>query len=303
MKILYGNQFTDKEKKQLIPVIHSNIMVGMKVLCDQVIAFNLQEGITGQDEFETICALDENDGIDGTIGDMIKTLWKDPVIQTVWERRNEYQIIDSVKYYFEKIDEVKSPDYIPTKDDVLQSRARTSGIVTEEYIIDTVPFEMYDVGGQRNERKKWIHCFEGVTAVVFVAALSEYDQTLFEDASTNRVIEALDLFEDICNNHYFLKSSMILFLNKSDLFKNKIATKNIKDYPLFSDFNGKAGSYEDGLAYFQNKFLEKNNNPSRQVYVHPTCATDSKNVKIVFDSCKEIIMQQNMQDAGWGGDD
>merc|ERR1719174_3577782 len=58
------------------------------------------------------------------------------------------------------------------------ARVRTSGIVTERYCIEGSTFEMYDVGGQRNERKKWIHCFDNVTAVIFVAALSEYDQVL-----------------------------------------------------------------------------------------------------------------------------
>ena len=58
----------------------------------------------------------------------------------------------------------------------LRTRVRTSGIVEEKYIIDEVTFVMYDVGGQRNERKKWIHCFDNVTAVIFVAAVSEYDQ-------------------------------------------------------------------------------------------------------------------------------
>ena len=43
----------------------------------------------------------------------------------------------------------------------------------EEYVIDGVPFVVYDVGGQRNERRKWIHCFNDVTAIIFVAALSE----------------------------------------------------------------------------------------------------------------------------------
>ncbi len=56
------------------------------------------------------------------------------------------------------------------------------------------------MGGQRNERKKWIHCFDDVTAVIFVAALSEYDQTLFEDSTTNRLLGAVELFGEICNN-------------------------------------------------------------------------------------------------------
>merc|ERR1712100_830153 len=71
------------------------------------------------------------------------------------------------------------------------------GIVEEAYNIDGVEFRMYDVGGQRNERKKWIHCFDNVTAVIFVGAISEYDQVLYEDKTQNRLIEAVDLFEEI----------------------------------------------------------------------------------------------------------
>lgn len=61
---------------------------------------------------------------------------------------------------------------------------------------------MYDVGGQRNERKKWIHCFDDVTAVIFVASLSEYDQVLYEDNTVNRMEEAVTLFSDIANSRY-----------------------------------------------------------------------------------------------------
>ena len=108
-----------------------------------------------------------------------------------------------MKYYFENIDRIKQPNYLANQQDILLSRVRTSGIVTERYEIDGSQFEMYDVGGQRNERKKWIHCFDDVTAVIFVAALSEYDQRLFEDANTNRMTEAIDLFDEIANNRYF----------------------------------------------------------------------------------------------------
>jgi guanine nucleotide-binding protein subunit alpha len=41
---------------------------------------------------------------------------------------------------------------------------------------------MFDVGGQRSERKKWIHCFEAVTSIIFCVSLSEYDQVLLEES-------------------------------------------------------------------------------------------------------------------------
>jgi GTPase SAR1 family protein len=188
MKLIYGDQYSEAEKKQQIPTIYSNILQAIKVLVEHAIAFNLVDQVEAKVEFELLKSIDENDAITLAVGNAIKALWHDPGIKMVWDRRAEFQIIESVQYYFNKIDQIKMPDYVPDKDDIVYSRVRTSGIVTERYIIDNTTFEMYDVGGQINERKKWIHCFEGVTAVIFVAAISEYDQMLFEDASKNRMV-------------------------------------------------------------------------------------------------------------------
>ena len=81
---------------------------------------------------------------------------------------------------------------------------------------------MFDVGGQRSERKKWIHCFEGVTSIIFCVALSGYDLVLAEDEEMNRMMESMKLFDSICNNKWFVETSIILFLNKKDLFEQKI---------------------------------------------------------------------------------
>ena len=78
--------------------------------------------------------------------------------------------------YFEKLDVIADELYIPSVDDVLLSRTRTTGIVRTELMIDNAEFHIFDCGGARNERRKWIHAFHNVTAVIFVAALSEYDQ-------------------------------------------------------------------------------------------------------------------------------
>lgn len=55
-------------------------------------------------------------------------------------------------------------------------------------------YRMVDVGGQRSERRKWIHCFESVTSIIFLVALSEYDQVLAESSNEVKEQSALDYF-------------------------------------------------------------------------------------------------------------
>lgn len=93
-----------------------------------------------------------------------------------------------------------------------------------------------DVGGQKSERKKWLHCFEGVTAVLFCAAINEYDMVMREDNKTNRMIDTLQVFDDIVNNKWFAKTAVILFLNKRDLFEEKI--KSVDLNVCFPDYRG-----------------------------------------------------------------
>merc|ERR1712115_542100 len=122
----------------------------------------------------------------------------------------KFQFPDSGPYFFDRMDALIADGYIPTQQDVLRSRVRTTGIVESSFQIDGNDFKMFDVGGQRNERKKWIHCFENVTSVLFVAAISAYDQVLFEDEEKNRMEEALELFEEISCNEWFEDTAMIL---------------------------------------------------------------------------------------------
>lgn len=300
MKLIYGQKFTDAERKQQAPLIFNNVVVSIKILCEQTVNLNLVSQVTFKTEFDMIRAMDENDPINVTNGKAIEMLWtQDPGIKATWDRRSEYQLVESVQFYFNKMPVIYDPAYLPTEDDLLHSRIRTTGIVTETYIIDGSTFEMYDVGGQRNERKKWIHCFEGVTAIIFVAAISEYDQKLFEDAATNRMVEALDLFEDISNNQFFVKSSIILFFNKKDLFESKLKQKNIRDTPNFSDYAGPDGDFTAGAQYFVDKFTSRSKQEGRQIYHHLTCATDTQNVKVVFNACKDIILRDNLKNTGF----
>lgn len=300
MKLIYGNRYTESECKKYIPTIHANILQTIHIFLHHLKEYNYYDEIKQVNELKILEETLVTSKIDEELGNVIKIFWNDDAVQKLWSKRSEFQIVgESVVYFVNRIDIIANENYVPSQDDILNSRVKTTGIVTEGYTIDGTAFEMYDVGGQRNERKKWIHCFEGVTAVIFVAALSEFDMKLYEDGSTNRMVEALELFDDICNNTFFKTSSMILFLNKKDLFEQKIKSKSIADSEAFKDYKGAPNSYDDGVKYFIQKFLEKNKSGSeRNIYQHVTCATDTKNVKVVFNACKDIILQENLAKMG-----
>lgn len=154
MKILYGTTFSEDERKAQTLTIHNNIIVAMKQLVKQVklLVFESYIQAENQASFDLLQGVSDDDLITPAIGDAIKALWSDTAIRRVWERRNEFNLIESVQFYFDRIDIIKSPEYIPSKEDILYNRIRTSGIITERYLIDNAIFEMYDVGGQRNER-------------------------------------------------------------------------------------------------------------------------------------------------------
>jgi len=227
----------------------------------------------------------------------IADLWKDEGIQQAYSKRNEYQLIDGAAYCFENVQRFATPDYIPTPTDVLRVRARTTGIIETTFRVKDSSFRMVDVGGQRSERKKWIHCFQEVTAIIYCAALNEYDMKLFEDEKVNRMEESLELFQEICNSKWFTKTAMILFLNKYDLFKEKIKTVDLK--VLFEDYQGGCNEKE-ALDYIQDRFVTLNKNGNKKIFVHTTCATDTEHVKVVFDAAKEIIISQNLERLGFG---
>ncbi|XP_040424835.1 guanine nucleotide-binding protein G(t) subunit alpha-1 isoform X2 [Cygnus olor] len=230
------------------------------------------------------------------MSDIIGRLWKDAGIQACFDRASEYQLNDSAGYYLSDLERLVTPGYVPTEQDVLRSRVKTTGIIETQFSFKDLNFRMFDVGGQRSERKKWIHCFEGVTCIIFIAALSAYDMVLVEDDEVNRMHESLHLFNSICNHRYFATTSIVLFLNKKDVFLEKIKKAHLSI--CFPDYDG-PNTYDDAGNYIKLQFLELNmRRDVKEIYSHMTCATDTENVKFVFDAVTDIIIKENLKDCG-----
>lgn len=231
------------------------------------------------------------------IAEAIHKLWTtDSGIQKCFERSNEFHLEGSADYYFQNVFNFADPNYLCSDLDILKGRTKTTGITETNFLINSLQFKVLDAGGQRSERKKWIHCFEDITAVLFVLAVSEYDQNLFEDERVNRMHESIVLFDSLCNSKWFVNTPFILFLNKTDIFEKKIIKNPIKNY--FPDYTGKPDDVNENIKFFETNFM-KINKTNKPIYVHRTCATDTNSMKFVLSAVTDLIVQQNLKKSGF----
>eukprot|EP01083_Nonionella_stella_P007671 22079_1 len=237
------------------------------------------------------------DVMNSEIANVIKTLWNDPSIKHTFMVRDNLTVVDSAPHFFDDMDRIGQKDYVPTDEDILLVRVPTTGVRSASFYVDRNKFTLVDVGGQRNERTKWIHQFDMVDAVLFVASLSCYDLTLFEEDGTNAMHESIKLFSLILEMRYFRATTMILFLNKLDLFDEKIKTKPIKE--CFPDYKKGDEDREASLKYIRKVFETCNRNKGRELYTHLTCATDSTNVQSVFCDVEHTVIKGALQDVGF----
>lgn len=299
MKLINEGSWTQEERESYKEIIYSNTVQSMHVILDAMEMMGITLSNPNSQEYaNVIMGLPhqiEGDSLEPKVAEAIYGLWSDAGVRKCFERSREFQLNDSAQYYFDAIERIGAPVYLPSDQDVLRSRVKTTGITETTFQIDQLKYRMFDVGGQRSERKKWIHCFENVTAIVFLVALSEYDQQLYEDESVNRMQESLVLFDSICNSRWFVRTSIILFLNKIDLFKEKLPKSPIE--PYFPDYTG-GDNLQLACDYFSGRFVSLNQSPTKQVYVHLTCATDTTQIKFVLAAVNDILVQKNLMEVG-----
>ncbi|KAM6141550.1 guanine nucleotide-binding protein G(olf) subunit alpha isoform X1 [Aptenodytes patagonicus] len=315
MRILHVNGFNSEEKKQKILDIRKNvkdaivtIVSAMSTLIPPVPLAN-PENQFRMDYIKSIAPLSDFDYTQEFF-EHAKKLWDDEGVKACFERSNEYQLIDCAQYFLERIDSVSMDDYTPTDQDLLRCRVLTSGIFETRFQVDKVNFHMFDVGGQRDERRKWIQCFNDVTAIIFVVACSSYNMVIREDNNTNRLRESLDLFKSIWNNRWLRTISIILFLNKQDMLAEKVLAgkSKIEDYfPEYAHYTvpedatpdaGEDPKVTRAKFFIRDEFLRistASGDGRHYCYPHFTCAVDTENIRRVFNDCRDIIQRMHLR--------
>ncbi|KAK7507954.1 hypothetical protein BaRGS_00000919 [Batillaria attramentaria] len=298
MRIIHGQDFGEGAVLEFKTVVYNNIVKGMRVLIDARQKLGIPWGIPSCEKdasfvfaFESTTRLDERTF--SQYVDPIRRLWADAGIRTAFDRRREFQLGDSLRYFLDNLDRIGGQNYTPSKLDILHARKATKGISEHQILIKGIPFLFVDVGGQRSQRQKWYQCFVGITSILFLAASSEYDQVLMEDRKTNRLQESCDIFETIINNKSFSNVSIILFLNKMDLLQEKIKHVSIAEY--FDNFEGDPHNIDVVKAFELNLFDSRRRERNKPLFHHFTTAIDTENIKHVFQDVKDTILHENLR--------
>uniref|UniRef100_A0A8C1IMH5 Guanine nucleotide-binding protein subunit alpha n=2 Tax=Cyprinus carpio TaxID=7962 RepID=A0A8C1IMH5_CYPCA len=314
MRIIHGTGYTDEDKRGFTKLVYQNIFTSMQSMIRATetlkIGYKYEQNkanamLVKEVDIEKVSSFNQ------PYISAIKMLWTDPGIQEAYDRRREYQLYEKtggqvnklsflltntqdVFNYLSDLDRIAEPSYLPTQQDVLRVRIPTTGIIEYPFDLQSIIFRMVDVGGQRSERRKWIHCFENVTSIMFLVALSEYDQVLVESDNENRMEESKALFRTIITYPWFQNSSVILFLNKKDLLEEKITYSHLVDY--FPEFDGPQRDAQAAREFILKMFVDLNPDSDKIIYSHFTCATDTENIRFVFAAVKDTILQLNLKE-------
>ncbi|KAJ7272046.1 G-protein alpha subunit [Mycena haematopus] len=291
MKIIYQQGFTTDELLGLRPTIHKNAVDSAHTVVRALRTCGLQDLLANSHRHLPAAILEANPQapLSEETADAIEVLWRDPIVARLLdEHQTEFYLMDSAAYAIQRL---AHPEYTPTEEDVLRARVQSTSITETRFNIGTLSVHMFDIGGQRSERRKWIHCFENVTSIVFCTSLSEYAQVLLDP---NRMLESMILFESVINSRWFLRTSIILFLNKVDVFRKKLEKVPLEHY--FPEYTGGRDTNK-ATKYILWRFMELNR-ARLSVYPHVTQATDTNNIQTVFTTIKEMTLQQNGRNAG-----
>ncbi|KAJ6570326.1 guanine nucleotide binding protein, alpha subunit [Mycena sp. CBHHK59/15] len=300
LRLIYDAPFSSHETEIYRQLVFSNLMRELRFVLDSLAGmdFALPDALLPQARLlEENHDLRDNDRFPERYLSPLTSLWNNPVIQSAVIRGNEIALEENMQYFFSSLPRLFLPSYVPSHQDILHGRARTTGIVETIFKAKELEMLVVDVGGTKSERRKWIHCFNDVTVIMFVVSLSGYDKRLIEDFDDNQMRDSMLIWDSITASRWFNEqTTFILCLNKNDLFERKVPVSDIKDF--FPEFNGEPGDALSGRDYFKARFRHLAEKNGRSIYIHVITATDTVAMRALMAGLVFVfraILRSNLQ--------
>ncbi len=299
LQLIHVDAFADTQNEKTLTTLRSNIIRGIRELIEasddmKSIKFDRVVGpsVSFFREKNPLSTFDRE-----TKGHAIR-LWGNRTFQKIWGARDTISAfsIPHLDYCMENIDHITN-DTEPTVRDILLARKRTTGTSEISFEFNNKNFRFVDVGGQRSERRHWNQIIDKPTAVIFFAALSDWNLLTVGNKKITKTQESIAIWEEVLNMSVFQGTFFILMLNKIDVFKEKITRVDLRvEYP---EYTGDAEDARVAAAYIRELYLEKRpEGKNVSVQVHITCALNTKQMSSVFKLMQEGISRQMMMNCG-----
>jgi guanine nucleotide-binding protein subunit alpha len=236
-------------------------------------------------------------------------LWQDAGIRkTYFEHMQNHPcpFLELTPYVLDHVADFFNPSYKFTAQDWLWARVRTNGVCEHTFFVpftcaepsspSTFTLNLIDAGGARSERRKWVHVYEDVSAVIFVASLNHIDQVLFEDYSDNALLESLKLFEDLMSNSRLTNVPFVIYLNMVDAFVEKIEKRGTKMRSIFPDYpEHLEGQAEAAKTFIKDQFVVRAGDATRPLEVHFTNTVSIEQMRPMLRSMVDMIGRLHMR--------
>ncbi|KZT24198.1 G-alpha-domain-containing protein [Neolentinus lepideus HHB14362 ss-1] len=238
--------------------------------------------------------------------DDIKALWTDDVIRGILLKR-KMRLEDASGFFLDDIDRIATRDYEPSDDDVVRARLRTLGVQEHHLKFERGSekgreWVLYDVGGSRSCRAAWYPFFDDVNAIIFLAPISCFDESLVEDRRVNRLDDSLLLWKGLCSCPLLTNVQLIIFLNKYDLLERKLSPSGGGVYAAdyIPGYGNRPNDAQSVASFFRQKFGEllKQHSPEpRGFYAFITSAVNTKETSLTLDTVREGILRRYLKEA------
>ncbi|TFY67101.1 hypothetical protein EVJ58_g1830 [Rhodofomes roseus] len=236
--------------------------------------------------------------------DMIR-LWNDETIRSLLQIQG-IRLEDRPGFFLDSLERVTSPRYVPTDEDILRARLKTLGITEYRFSIKEGTYIGRDYAGLEDIRRwrtqiiaAWAPYFDDMNAILFLAPISCFDQTLEEDPTVNRLEDSVVLWKTIVSNPLLAKTSIVLFLNKVDIFKAKLEA-GIKLSKYIVSYGNRTNDFDSTSIYLKRKFaqIHKERSPEpRMFYCHFTTVTDTKSTQHILADVQDTVVVRSLKDS------
>nr|GAT55386.1 predicted protein [Mycena chlorophos] len=235
--------------------------------------------------------------------DDMQRLWAHPSVREILSRSG-LRLQEESGFFLDEIKVVTAPGYVPTDEHVLRARLKTLGVSEHRMRLSepnggfTREFRIFDVGGQRSMRARWVPYFDDMDTIIFLAPISAFDQALEEDRRVNRLADSFELWTNITRHPLLKNTAIVLFLNKIDIMQAKLAAGiRLADfYPLY----GKRPNDFDSASKFLKKqftlIVKKESPVPRMFYSHLTAVIDSASTVFVLAGIRDMLMRIHLKE-------